>query len=52
MEEFSIYRGLTPIRISVIGAPESGKTKLAKDLKKLLRINRLNIRNLVDKVKQ
>lgn len=35
-DEFSVYRGFEPIRVSIFGPPKSGKSKLAKSLKKLL----------------
>jgi len=36
LSEFAVYRGLMQILVSIVGAPQSGKTKLAKALKKLL----------------
>lgn len=48
IEDFANYRGLAPIRISVIGPPMTGKTSMIKTLKTLLKVRKMNIRDAIE----
>lgn len=51
VEEFKNYRGLQPIKVSIIGAPVSGKTELAQYLQSITHTPVLTVKNAIDYAK-
>ena len=49
--EFNLYRGLKPVKIIVIGPPNSGKSFLCKKLYEKLNLPSLNISNCIEEAK-
>ena len=52
VSEFNLYRGLKPNKIVVMGPPVSGRTKIAEILSNAYGLPVLNIKKLVDDVKE
>ena len=50
-QEFAWYRGLQPIRVSVIGAPMAGKSEVARHLKTMLRVKTMTVRDMITYIK-
>ena len=50
-EEFALYRGLMPIRVSIFGPPMSGKNILTKKIKSALKVPKMDIKEVIDYVR-
>lgn len=51
MDEYAKFRGLIPVKLSVIGVPISGKTDLSNSVKYLANVKTVHMKEVLDYVK-